>query len=417
MKTIKFLTLGCKVNQYETQNIREQFLYLGLIEVKGDTPADIYLINTCTVTHRSDSDSSYLIRRSVRENPKAKIVLTGCFSQLDQKNIKKKYRISLFIKNEDKENAASIFAQKFLGKKEIICNSGISHFEGRTRAFIKIQDGCNNCCSYCRVPIARGKSKSRKLAFIIKEAQRLVANGFKEIVLCGVCLGAYGRDFSPELGLVDVINELEKIDGLLRIRLSSIEAMDVTSGLINKIKTSRKLCHHLHIPIQSGDDTILKKMNRRYKSLDYLNLIKIIKKNVPDIAITTDVMVGFPEETEENFNNTVKLVKQITPLKVHIFPFSLRPGTLICKKKPKVVNPHIIQTRLKQLKNVAEKLAEKFRNRYKNKSMDVLIEEVAFNGYFEGYTTNYLRVKFKSDKKLHNQIIKIKLNNYVINQS
>lgn len=414
MKTIKFFTLGCKVNQYDTQNIREQFFGLGFKEVKGPGPADIYLINTCTVTHRSDADSLYLIRKSKRENPKSKIIITGCYSQLDSNKISRENKVDLVIKNQDKDNAAEIFAKKFIKNKKMTCPSkGISFFDGHTRAFIKIQDGCNNLCSYCRVPQARGKSKSKKLAFIIAEAEKLVENGFKEIVLCGVCLGSYGADLKPRMTLLNIINELEKIDGLLRIRLSSIEAMDVTRELIEKMTKSEKLCHHLHIPIQSGDDNILKVMNRKYTSKDYLNLIRKIQKLVKDVAITSDVLVGFPGETENNFNNSVKLVKAIKPLKVHVFPYSPRPGTLAVKNMlSRQVDPVIIKTRVLKLGKISDKLNSSFKKRFFNKKIPVLFERKIRNegNVYEGYSSNYLKVTLNSDKDISNTILTVTLN-------
>ncbi len=415
MKTIKFITLGCKVNQYDTQNIREQFCALGLSEVRGNARADVYLINTCTVTHRSDSDSLYYIRKSRRENPKARIILTGCFSELDAKKIKKENSIDLIIKNKDKDKAARIFARKFLkSKNKIACNSGISHFEGRTRAFIKIQDGCNNYCSYCRVPHARGKSSSRSLKSIVIEAEKLAVNGFKEIVLCGVCLGAYGRDLKPRLFLVDVITALEKIPYIFRIRLSSIEAMDVSKELIDKMAVSGKLCKHLHIPIQSGDDRVLKAMNRRYTSRDYLDLIKAIKSRLPDIAITTDVLVGFPTENEESFNNTVKLVKKIMPLKAHVFSYSPRPGTAAESKYKNKIDIKVIQDRLARLKQVALESSLKYKKHFLNKMMEVLVEDSKGlpAGQYEGYTSNYIKTNISSKKDIKNKIVSVKILNF-----
>jgi len=244
MKTVKFYTLGCKVNQYDTQSIRERFIQRGFKELSDGKPANVYVINTCTVTHKADSESVGFIRKAKRENPKSKLIITGCLVEKDSVSLSK-------IKGID-----AIISKRFFPES-------ISDFRGRTRAFLKIQDGCNNFCSYCKVTLVRGRSRSRSLEDIIKEANCLVKKGFKELVLTGINLGSYGKDFAQKITIVDVIEALEQIKGLLRIRLSSIEAADVSDELINKISESKKLCRHLHIPIQSGDNKILKKMNRR----------------------------------------------------------------------------------------------------------------------------------------------------------
>lgn len=383
-KTIKFYTLGCKVNQYETQAMREQFMRVGYRELENKHPADAYLINTCTVTQRADSESLNYIRRAIRENPRAKIIVAGCLTESDAGKIKAISRKISIIKNKDKKG-------------------GISYFQGHTRAFLKIQDGCDNFCSYCKVPLVRGRPRSKNLQQVACEARALVKNGFKEIVLCGICLGAYGRDLKPKKDLVDVVEVLEKIDGLLRIRLSSIEARDVTDKLIKKIAASKNLCPHLHIPIQSGDDGILKKMNRKYSRQDYLRLIKKIKTKVPRIAITTDVLVGFPGESEDNFQNTVNLVKAILPLKTHIFPYSKREDTLAADFQPQI-SSQVIRQRIAYLKSVAETCALKYRRHFLGKKLEVLVEGRSKDNpeFWEGYTANYLKVKIKSGLNLRN---------------
>jgi threonylcarbamoyladenosine tRNA methylthiotransferase MtaB len=398
MKTVKFCTLGCKVNQYDTQSIRERFIKAGFKELEDSQPANVYVINTCTVTHRADADSLSLIRKTKRENPKAKIIVTGCLAELDEDRIKKQHGVSLIVKNKDKEN---ILATSQTDK-------GISFFKGHTRAFLKIQDGCNNRCSYCKVPLARGPSRSKALSEIIMEAARLVKSGFKEIVLAGICLGAYGRDLTQKIALVDVIKALENIDGLLRVRLSSIEATDISHELIDKLSYSKKLCRHLHIPIQSGDDAILKKMNRPYNSKDYINLIQRIKMKIPRIAITTDCLVGFPGETEYNFQNTLKLVQEILPLKVHIFPYSPRCGTAAGSLKE--LSPVIIKDRILRLKDASSNCSLDFKEKFLNKIMDVLIEASAKErGYWEGYTGNYIRTRVKSGFNLKNKLMPLRL--------
>jgi threonylcarbamoyladenosine tRNA methylthiotransferase MtaB len=409
-KTIKFYTLGCKVNQYETQSIREQCIRAGFKELINSYPADIYVINTCTVTHRADCESLNLIYRAKRQNPQARIIVTGCLAELGEEIIKKSEPLCSIVKNKDKNRIL-----EFLNKQKsslLTHNSSlITSFKGHTRAFLKIQDGCDNFCSYCKVPLVRGRSRSRDLSEVIKEAESLVKNGFKEIVLCGICLGAYGKDISPRISLIDVIEALEDIEGLFRIRLSSIEAGDVADDLIDKMASSQKLCRHLHIPIQSGDDKILKRMGRKYCCQDYINLVRKIRSQVPKIAITTDVLVGFPGESEENFRNTADLVKRILPLRVHIFPYSKREGTLAAENFDNKVNPSIIKQRILRLRDIACDCALTYKKRFLNKTMGVLIEG-RFKGsptLWEGLTDNYIRVLVNSKRNLKNQFIPVKL--------
>lgn len=409
MKTIKFYTLGCKVNQYDTQRIREQFFAAGFKEPENGGAADIYVINTCTVTHRADADSLMFVRKSRRQNPKARIAVTGCLTELNEERIQGIDKKIIIVKNRDKE----YLAQRMKISKSLESEGGISSFKGHTRAFLKIQDGCDNFCSYCKVPLVRGNCRSKPLEEIIREAERLSQNGFKEIVLTGICLGAYGKDSSGKISLVDVIGALEKICKVLRIRLSSIEAGDVSDELIRKISESKKACRHLHIPIQSGDDQILKKMNRRYSRDKYLRLIKKIKKNIPGIAITTDCMVGFPGETEGNFENTVDLIKKMLPLKVHIFPYSKREETPAAKKYSAQVCPALIKQRIKRLKAVSDGCSFVYRGKFLNRRLDVLMEGLSKDGsgFWEGYADNYVKVRVKSNLDLKNQFISVRIKN------
>ena len=274
IRTIKFFSLGCKANQYDTQSIRERFLRKGFREVyKGELP-DYFLVNTCTVTSGADQKSRNIIRRCIQSNLKAKVVVTGCLVENDWQSLVDIKGIGLVIKK-------SFFPE------------GISSFSQHTRAFLKVQDGCSNFCTYCKVALVRGRERSKGLKEIVEEATRLIACGYKEIVLTGICLGAYGRGFYPKRNLVDVIDSLEKIKGLSRIRLSSIEAGDVSPLLIQRLKNSNKFCRHLHIPIQSGDDSILKMMNRKYTSRKYLDLVARLKRNIAQLSITTDCLIGF----------------------------------------------------------------------------------------------------------------------------
>ncbi|MCM8797240.1 MAG: tRNA (N(6)-L-threonylcarbamoyladenosine(37)-C(2))-methylthiotransferase MtaB [Candidatus Omnitrophica bacterium] len=419
MKTVKFYTLGCKVNQYDTQLIREQFMRAGFRELEDSLPASVYVINSCTVTQRADSESLTLIRKARRENPKARILVTGCLTELDGDMIKNTYPKATIVKNTNKKRILD-YLPSFVTQKNRSYQEGISFFRGHTRVFLKIQDGCDNHCSYCKVPLVRGTSRSRPLEKIIREAERLVSCGFKEIVLTGICLGSYGKDLSGKINLCTVIDNLEAIDGVLRIRLSSIEAGDISDGLIARISASRKLCPHLHIPLQSGDDEMLKKMNRRYTGAEYFSLIRKIRAKIPAIAITTDLLVGFPGETEKNFQNTISLLKKVKPLKTHIFSYSEREGTIASRIGDCNIPKFLIKERFLILKKITDELSRFYKKQFLGKKISVLIEgrSKTHPYYWEGYTDNYIKVFIDSEMDLGNKLVLAKAktlnNDYLI---
>ncbi|MFH0827318.1 MAG: MiaB/RimO family radical SAM methylthiotransferase [Candidatus Omnitrophota bacterium] len=394
MKTVKFYTLGCKVNQYDTQNLRERFEEAGFREGEEGRQVDVCVVNTCTVTHRADANSLNIIRRARRLNPKAEIIVTGCLAKFDKHRILDAAKGLLFLKR-------SSWPQ----------HSGISYFKGHTRAFLKIQDGCSNLCSYCKVPLVRGASRSRPLEDIVQETGRLVAGGYKEIVLCGICLGAYGKDLKTKIGLAQVIEALEEKEGLAFIRLSSIELNDITVSLTSLLRRSRKLCPHLHIPLQSGDDTILEKMNRRYTAGHFLDKVMKIKKEVPGIAITTDVLVGFPTETEEHFKNTLRVIRKISPLKVHVFPYSHREGTKAFSAFGARIEADMMRRRIAQMRALAQERSRTYRMSFVNKTLDVLIERrwKQDPDFWMGRTPNYMEVLVKSRLDIEKRLVRLKL--------
>ena len=412
MKTVKFFTLGCKVNQYETQVIREGFIRDGYREIAygNKTKAGVYVINTCTVTHRADADSLNLIRRSKKENPAAKIIVTGCLTELDEDRIKTATASSLIVKNKDKARIIDLLSGN-KGKNHAFASPGISGFSGHTRAFLKIQDGCNNFCSYCKVPLVRGSSKSKPLKQIIREGRRLVDKGFKEIVLTGICLGSYGKDLPSREGLIEVISSLENLQGLSRLRLSSIEKGDISTKLLDQISASRVVCPHLHIPLQSGDNRILKLMKRGYSACDYLSLVKKVKTRIPGVSITTDVLVGFPGETEADFENTLRLIEKILPLKVHIFPYSCRPGTAASRDFKAELPPAVIKERMRRMGVIAGKCSFLYKEKFLGKETSVLLEGRCKDdpACWEGYTASYIKVRVRSEKSLANRLVCVRL--------
>ncbi len=435
MKTVKFYTLGCKVNQYETQVIREQFDRAGFRETADSEPVAVYVINTCTVTHRADRRSLYLIRRAFYRNPQARIIVTGCLAQLDKDKIAAIHGVSLIVRNEDKSRIVALLSNSIENRRRqkagcrqrrqespppkggvppeaarIKDQTGITYFKNHSRAFLKIQDGCNYNCSYCKVRLVRGTSRSRQLSEIKQEAAGLVRNGYLEIVLCGVCLGFYGRDLIPRLSLCEVIRELDKIPGRFRIRLSSLEVNDISDELINLMMESDRVCRHLHIPVQSGDGRILKLMRRAYSPAQYIKVIRRLRKSMPEIAITTDVMVGFPGETEESFSNTVELINKIRPSRVHIFPYSKRLNTPAYKFAD-FVSERKIKSRIADLERVVRVSRLTYWRMFVARICRVVIEKrvVGFPDLWQGYTDNYIRVRVRSVLELKNRIIQVRL--------
>ncbi len=377
MKRFKIKTLGCKVNQYETQVIRERLILAGYKEAGGKEKADLCIVNTCTVTAKADKECREILRRFIRENPEAEIIAAGCYIEKDADTIgaiDSKIRV---LNNSDKLND---------GK-------GISYFKGHAKAFVKIQDGCNNFCSYCKVPYVRGRSRSRNMEEILKEAGNLISKNYRELILTGICLGDFGKDLGTGITLTRLIKEIAGLDGDFRIRLSSIELPDVTDELIDKMALPEKICHHFHIPLQSGDNDILRKMNRRYTSKEFVNRIKFIRSKIPGVAITTDVIIGFPQERDKNFNNTLKIIKSIKPSRTHIFTYSPRKGTKAFDVK-ETVSPSEKSDRYKRLKVITDKFAEQFKLSSYNKNQRILIETTRDKdtAKLTGYTDTYVKM-------------------------
>ena len=412
MKSVGILTLGCKVNTYESEyliNILKEKGY----EIKDfDDICDVYIINTCTVTNNSDVKSRKMIRQAINRNSDACVIAMGCFIAAN-KDIEIP-GLDILIGNKDKTKVPELIEEWFKNKEQrnLVYEEELTKFEdmyinnfpGRTRAFVKIQDGCENFCAYCIIPYVRGKCRSKEESKVIEEVKELVKNGYKEIVLTGIHTGSYGVDL--DTSFADLLNKLVKIKGLERLRISSIEATELNEDVLNVLRNSNIIVDHLHIPIQAGSNEILKLMNRKYDLNFYENKIKEIRSIRPNISITTDIIVGFPGETEELFNESIKTCKRINFSKLHVFPFSERKGTKAVLLDNKV-SPEDKKNRTKKLLEVSRELETAYMNKYLEKDVEVLIEEYK-DGYSYGHTGNYLYVNINKELP-HNEIVKVKI--------
>ncbi len=406
---VKGVNLGCKVNAYEVEYILSLFKNHGYLVT--NEIADIYIVNTCSVTNQSDAKSRKEINRIIRENKDAIIVVMGCMIEAhkDYENSD----VSIIIGNKDKSKVLELVEEyiKTHNKKKILYKDFddsfedmfIENMESHTRAFVKIQDGCENFCTYCIIPYTRGRQRSKKPEVVLKEINTLVKNGYKEVVLTGIHTGHYGSDLNttfPEL-----LREIVKIKGLKRLRISSIEITELNDDFLQVLKESPTIVSHLHIPLQAGSDDVLKKMNRKYLTNYYRDKIKTIRSIRPDISITTDIIVGFPEETDENFNETLDFAREMEFAKIHVFPFSLREGTKA--EELKEVPANIKKERVKELIKLSQELERKYLEKFVGKNVEVLIEKCE-NGISIGHTDNYLRVKVREEVE-PNTFVKVKI--------
>ena len=412
MRSIGILTLGCKVNTYESEYLINILKEKGYIIKDFDDICDVYIINTCTVTNNSDVKSRKVIRQAIKRNSDACIIAMGCFIEAN-KDIEIP-GLDIIIGNKDKTKVPELIEEWFNNKetKRVIYEEELTKFEdmyinnfpGRTRAFVKIQDGCENFCSYCIIPFVRGKCRSKEEDKVIEEVKALVNNNYKEVVLTGIHTGSYGVDL--DTSFADLLNKLVKIKGLERIRISSIETTELNEDVLDVLRNSKVIVDHLHIPIQAGSNEILKAMNRKYDLDFFENKIKEIRTIRPNISITTDIIVGFPGETEELFKKSMDTCKRIDFSKLHVFPFSERKGTKAIEL-PNKVSPQDKKDRTKRLLELSKELEIKYMNKYLNKEVEVLIEEYK-DGYSYGHTGNYLYVKINKELP-HNEIVKVKI--------
>ncbi|HEY8449538.1 MAG TPA: tRNA (N(6)-L-threonylcarbamoyladenosine(37)-C(2))-methylthiotransferase MtaB [Bacillota bacterium] len=403
-----FYTLGCKVNQYDTEAMAERFRQSGYEVVPFESAADVYVINTCTVTHQGDAKSRKLIRRAKRQNRRAVVVVAGCYAQTSPEEVRRIPGVDVIVGNNHRDVVVDL-VELARGSGEPVCvvenlfraeeatvyqELPISGFGSRTRAVVKVQDGCTEFCTYCIIPYARGMLRSRRPGDVVREVRRLAEAGYKEIVLAGIHLGAYGKDFREDIGIAELLKHLAPIRGIERIRLSSIEPMDVDEDLIEVMAAHPNICRHLHLPLQSGCDEVLARMKRRYTTAQFARIVEEARRRLPEIAITTDVMVGFPGETDEHHARSRAFIEAIGFSRLHVFPFSPRKGTPAARFTDQVP-PAVQGRRVRELLAVGRRLALDYHRRFVGRELEVLVEEdVNAQGWCEGYTDNYIRVAF-----------------------
>lgn len=415
MKRAAFYTLGCKVNQYETEAMAELFKNAGYEICAYEDFADVYVINTCSVTGMSDRKSRQIIRRAKKINPDAVVAVCGCYAQTAADEVAAIEGVNVVIGTRDRKNIVETVevqtaASSYNGVRDIMsCHEfedlAVTRYTDRTRAFIKIQDGCSQFCSYCIIPYARGPVRSRAEDDITNEIERLAANGFKEIILTGIHVASYGADTGTNLP--ELLKKIDGIDGIKRVRMSSIEPMAIDRAFIEAVSGSKKLCHHFHLSLQSGCDETLRRMNRKYTTAQYTEIVDGIRSAYPDAAITTDIMVGFPGETDAEFEQSLGFVKNTGFADAHVFKYSRRRGTPAAKRADQI-DPKIKDERSGKMIDETEKSRSEFLARFVGKTKSVLFER-GENGVYEGKTGNYITVFVPSDADVSGRILPVRL--------
>ena len=425
MKKVSFYTLGCKVNQYETNAMAQKFKEAGyeIVDMNEDI-SDICIVNTCTVTNMSDRKSRHSLRRVKEKNPSAIIAAVGCYAQVAKNDLEKMSEIAIVLGNEEKANIVQ-YVEKFMEnqnenklieiediatKKEFEDMGQITYTE-KTRAFIKVQDGCNQFCSYCIIPYARGRVRSRNAESIIKEITQIAQNGIKEVVITGIHVASYGRDFGNENGLIELLEKINEIEGIKRIRLGSLEPKIITEEFMQRLSKLEKMCHHFHLSLQSGCDETLKRMNRKYTTVEVKEIIERLRRYYDDVMLTTDIIVGFPGETEEEFEATYQFLKEVKLYKMHVFQYSPRKGTRAAVM-PNQIDGNIKEARSKKLIKLSNENQKMYNQQLVGKEVEVLFEDREEEDgitYFRGHTQNYILVKYKTDENLENTLKKVKI--------
>ena len=425
MKKVGFYTLGCKVNQYETNAMTQKFKEAGyeIVDMNEDI-ADIYIVNTCTVTNMSDRKSRQVLRRLKDKNQDAIVVAVGCYAQVAKKELEDMPEIDVVLGNDEKKDIVQ-YVEKFvaekmpsklieiddIGTRKEFKDMGQITYTDKTRAVIKVQDGCNQFCSYCIIPYARGRVRSRSQESILKEITQIAQNGIKEVVITGIHVASYGRDFENENGLIELLEKINEIDGIKRIRLGSLEPKIITEQFMQRLVKLEKICHHFHLSLQSGCDETLKRMNRKYTTAEVIEIIERLRRCYNDVILTTDIIVGFPGETEEEFDTTYKFLENAKLYKMHVFQYSPRKGTRAAVA-PNQVDGNIKEARSKKLIELSNENQLMYNTNLVDQNVEVLFEDKEIeNGqiYFKGHTQNYILVKYKTDEELENTFKEVKV--------
>ncbi len=417
---VKFLTLGCKTNQYESNSMEQSFISHGYEITDTLDDADIYVVNTCSVTNVAERKSRQMLRRAKDKNKDIIVVACGCYAQVAKNELESLPEIDIVLGTNEKNNIIDAVEDFIKNKNKISLTSDVLHQEEYqefgtttytelTRAVIKIQDGCDRFCTYCIIPYARGKVRSRKKDEIIKEIEANVKNGIQEVVLTGIHIASYGKDFEEDYGLIDLLEDINKIEDLKRIRFGSIEPKYMTEDVVERLKKLDKLCDHFHLSLQSGSNDTLKRMNRRYTTEEFKESVNLLRNAFKNVALTTDVIVGFPGETEEEFNETYNFLKDINFYEMHVFKYSPRRGTA-AEKMPNQVDGEIKEERSKKLLELSKENELAFNKKYLGQEVEVLFEERE-GKYFKGHTTNYILVYKETDEDLENKMLKVTIQN------
>ena len=395
--------------------MKQKFIDNKYIIVDFEEIADIYIVNTCTVTNMADKKSRQILRRAKQINPNSILVIVGCYVQVGKKELERRDEIDLILGNNEKNDIVE-YVKKYKEKQVIVSDInkqkeykdfGKTTYTEKVRAFIKIQDGCNNFCSYCIIPYARGRVRSRKIENIVNEIKDIAQKGIKEIVITGIHIASYGIDFKEEIGLIDLLKEINNIKGIERIRLGSLEPKLITQRFVEDLRKIEKICNQFHMSLQSGCDETLKRMNRKYTTQDFEKGVQILKKSYPDLLLTADIIVGFPGETEKEFDTTYEFLKKIGFYKIHTFKYSKRKGT-VAEKMPNQITNKIQEERSKKIIELSNEMQNIYNNNYIGKKVQVLFEEKE-GEYYKGHTTNYMMIQVKSNENLENKIETVKI--------
>ncbi|MCJ0934461.1 tRNA (N(6)-L-threonylcarbamoyladenosine(37)-C(2))-methylthiotransferase MtaB [Mammaliicoccus sciuri] len=419
MATVAFHTLGCKVNHYETEAIWQLFKENDYERVDFETNADVFIINTCTVTNTGDKKSRQVIRRAIRKNPDAVVCVTGCYAQTSPAEIMAIPGVDIVVGTQDRHKLIS-YIENYKQSRQPINGVGnimknrkyeeleVPYFTDRTRASLKIQEGCNNFCTFCIIPWARGLMRSRDPEQVVSQATTLVNSGYKEIILTGIHTGGYGEDLK-DYNLAQLLRDLEQVENLERIRISSIEASQLTDEVIDVIDKSTKVVRHLHIPLQSGSDTVLKRMRRKYTMAHFSERLQKLHKALPGLAVTSDVIVGFPGETEEEFQETYDFIVKHQFSELHVFPYSMRTGTPAARMTDQI-DEEVKNERVHRLIELSNQLAKDYASKFDQTVLEVIPEEKgSADGKLVGYADNYMKIEFEGDESLIGELVKVKV--------